>query len=482
MALDTKYRPTGFDDVIGQSSTVRILREFVGTGSGFRQSYLFAGPHGSGKTTLGRILARALLCDDPPGGNPCDNCDSCLDILRSGSSADFVEVDAATNSGKDNIRKIVEQIQYSSFSGKRRIYLFDEAHQLSRDALDALLKPMEDAVLGTEDKRLVCIFCTTEPERMRATVVSRCAPTFVIRKAATDEIVGRLSWVCDAEGIPYDPEALTLVAEYSEAHIRDALKAVEGVSMVGHISTESVSEYLRLDTISTVMSLLEAIGGGDVREALSIAGSLVEVASPATLYGKISDTAITIYAGGLGASPWPSWWDSARARDMALSLGPRAGVIASRFASKPGRVSSVVFLCDVAAASRESLTPTVEVAAPPQVCAVPPKTTSQVGSGRGGVGGKIYNTVEFQSEPSVVGGSYLDPRGVNKSGITDAADNNRKARGSEKKAASPVSAPLMRPGDFARIVLLRLSELRGDIDAGSERRNDMGDPRTHKDG
>ena len=481
MALDTKYRPAGFDDVIGQSSTVRILREFVGSGSGFRQSYLFAGPHGSGKTTLGRILARALLCDDPPGGDPCDACDSCLDILRSGSSADFVEVDAATNSGKDNIRKIVEQIQYSSFSGKRRIYLFDEAHQLSRDALDALLKPMEDAVLGTEDKRLVCIFCTTEPERMRATVVSRCAPTFVIRRASTEEIVGRLSWVCDSEGIQYDPDALALVAEYSEAHIRDALKAVEGVSMVGRISTDSVSEYLRLDTVSTVLSLLEAMGGGDVREALSIAGSLVEVASPATLYGKVSDTAITIYSGGLGASAWPSWWDPARASEMALSLGPRAGAIASRFASRPGRVSPVVFLCDVAAAARESLVP-VEDTPVVQVRAAPPKTPPQASRIGGANGGKIYNTVEFQSEPSVVGGSYLDPRGVNKSGITDAADNIRKDRGLEKKVAPTAPAPLMRPGDFARIVLLRLSELKGGVDGGPARCEDMGDSRAHKDG
>ena len=151
MALDTKYRPTRFDEVIGQDTTVSILREFIRSGSGLRQSYLFAGPFGSGKTTLGRILARSLLCDSPVDGESCAACPSCVEILENGSSVDFVEVDAATNSGMDNIRKIVKQLQYSSFSGKRRIYLFDEAHQLSRDALDALLKPMEDALLGTED-------------------------------------------------------------------------------------------------------------------------------------------------------------------------------------------------------------------------------------------------------------------------------------------------------------------------------------------
>jgi DNA polymerase III subunit gamma/tau len=492
MALDTKYRPSGFGDVIGQAGTVRLLREFVRTGAGFRQSYLFAGPHGSGKTTLGRILARALLCDDPPGGDPCDSCDSCEGILRAGSSADFVEVDAATNSGKDNIRRITEQIQYSSFSGKRRIYLFDEAHQLSRDALDALLKPMEDTVLGTEEKRLVCIFCTTEPEKMRSTVVSRCAPTFLIRRASTEEIADRLAHVCDAEGIGYERDALELIAECSEAHIRDALKAVEGVSMTGTVTASAVSSYLRLDNTAVLLSLIEAIGSGDCAAAMGLARDLVETASPAVLYEKVSDAAILLYSGGLGAAAWPSWWDGHRASGISRDLGPRAVRLAARFAARPGRVSPSVFLCDVAASAREAIlpeTPDPVLATVEDNLPKTGKTARQAPRVGGGGDGRIYNTVEFQSSPSVVGGSYLDPRGVNWAGIEDAANKRTNKQSGTGSLPSPAALvrpsdaiqPHLEPGQFARIVLSRLGELRGS-DAGSTRPEDMGDPRTHQDG
>lgn len=126
MALDTKYRPLKFDDVIGQDATVKVLRRFVETGTGFHQSYLFCGSFGSGKTTMGRILARALLCESPVNGDPCDQCTSCLSLLERGSSDCFVEIDAATNSGKDDVRKIVDLLQYDTYSGRRRIHLFDE--------------------------------------------------------------------------------------------------------------------------------------------------------------------------------------------------------------------------------------------------------------------------------------------------------------------------------------------------------------------
>lgn len=126
MGLDVKYRPRRYGEVLGQDDTVRILRSFVFKGIGFHQSYLFHGPYGSGKTTLGRILARALLCSDPVEGEPCDKCLSCRALLEGGTVEGYVEVDAATHSGKDQIRKIVATIQFSTFSGTRRIYLFDE--------------------------------------------------------------------------------------------------------------------------------------------------------------------------------------------------------------------------------------------------------------------------------------------------------------------------------------------------------------------
>ena len=181
MALDTKYRPTKYSDVLGQEASAIVLKQFVKEGMGFHQSYVFCGQHGSGKTTLGRILARALLCTTPNEGEPCDECHSCQTLLDGGAHESFEELDAATKSGKSDLSRIIEDVTYSTFSGNRRIYLFDESHRLSKQALDALLKPMEDNVPGTEDKKLVCIFCTTEPEKMRNTIFSRCAPAFVIR-------------------------------------------------------------------------------------------------------------------------------------------------------------------------------------------------------------------------------------------------------------------------------------------------------------
>ena len=236
MSLDTKYRPKTYSDVLGQKGTIKTIQGFVKNGAGWKQSYLFAGPYGSGKTTLGRVLARALLCESPIDGEPCDRCDSCVTLLE-GSSDAFVEVDAATNSGKNDIKQILEEINYASFSGRRKLYLFDEAHQLSPSALDALLKPMEENRPNSEEKRLVCIFATTEPEKMKATVLSRCAPAFIIHHVDSEEIADRLAFVCEQESISYNREALLLIADFSEGHIRDALKSIEGVASANNSAT-----------------------------------------------------------------------------------------------------------------------------------------------------------------------------------------------------------------------------------------------------
>lgn len=126
MSLDTTHRPKRFAEVLGQLGSIKILKGIVKKGAGFRQSYLFAGPWGSGKTTMGRILARALLCDNPQEGEPCDQCASCRSFIDRGGSEDFVEFDAATNSGKNDIKQITESLEYATFSGKRTIYLIDE--------------------------------------------------------------------------------------------------------------------------------------------------------------------------------------------------------------------------------------------------------------------------------------------------------------------------------------------------------------------
>lgn len=286
-------------------------------------------------TTLGRILARALLCDKPVGGDPCDQCSSCKSILERGSSECFVEVDAATNSGKDDIRKVVDLLQYDTYSGRRRIYLFDESHRLSKDALDALLKPMEDTIPGSQDKLLTCIFCTTEPDNMRKTIFSRCAPAFVIRMITPDKIADRLEYVCKCEGIPYDREALIIIAEAVECHVRDALKSVEGVSMMGGITVENVKEYLRLNANDSYLKILKSIGH-DVEGILSGLDTIKDIVSPSTAYERIADLAMLAYRIGHGVGRPPIFWDRATlvslwethqsfllqiAKTMAMTLG-----------------------------------------------------------------------------------------------------------------------------------------------------------------
>jgi len=294
MALDTKYRPQRYKDVLGQDATIEILREFVRSGAGFHQGYLFCGPYGNGKTTLGRILARALLCENPQDGNPCDECESCRTLLDRGSSECFAEMDAATKSGKADILRLTEELEYNTFSGSRRIYLFDEAHQLSKQALDAMLKPMEEFIPGTQDKQLVCIFCTTEPEKMRNTVFSRCAPAFTIRVNQPETIAERLSWVCEQEGIPFEIEALVTIAEVTECHIRDALMAVEAVAKLGGVVPETLDRYFRLDVNETLLKMLAYIGS-DVAKAMVLVNDVCQAISPTSAYMRLTELSMMAY-------------------------------------------------------------------------------------------------------------------------------------------------------------------------------------------
>lgn len=348
MSLDTKYRPLRYGDVLGQDATIKVCKEYVRTGHGFRQSYVFAGAHGGGKTTCGRILARALLCEEPKDGEPCDECQSCKSMLAD-KSENFLEVDAATNSGKDDVKRITQEAQFGSFSGKRKIYLFDECHELSRQAMDAMLKPLEDNLRGTQDKQLVCIFCTTEPEKMRSAILSRCAPLFRIRQNTPDEIAARLAYICEQEKIEYEPDVLPLVAEVCECHVRDSIKAVEGVSMLGKVDRANVTAYLHMDANALYLDLLEKIGF-DQAAVVKALDELDEKVSPATRYERMADVCMIAYRlSNFGAASVPSYWDRDRLQAAGDLHKEFLVEFAQRFASRPAHASSAMFACDVAA-------------------------------------------------------------------------------------------------------------------------------------
>lgn len=421
MALDTRYRPRNYSDVLGQEATVAVLKQFVVEGCGFHQSYVFCGQHGSGKTTLGRILARSLLCEAPVDGAPCDQCGSCQTFLSGGTHECFEELDAATKSGKADLARIIEDVSYSTVSGKRRIYLFDESHRLSKQALDALLKPMEDNAPGTDDKRLVCIFCTTEPDKMVGTIFSRCAPAFRIRSAPLEAIATRLAYICEQESITYDQDALMLISEQSESHIRDAIKMVEGVSMLGGVTCSNAFRYLHLDANDDVLDLLGAIGT-DLPTAVGCATRISRTMSPTGAYARLADAALLVYKIHLGVGEIPMKWD----KDKITALATRGETvlnIAQRFAAPPHRPTPQTLILDTASAHHicctgdwSSGTPVV-IAAPSQPAAPPqhpPSNPSVVNHASEPVAVGIIPHETPSAAPSTRNGVYVDPRAIGK--------------------------------------------------------------------
>lgn len=456
MALDTRYRPTNYADVLGQESSVEVLRQFVREGRGFHQSYVFCGQHGSGKTTLGRILARALLCEAPVDGEACNACGSCRSIIERGTSECFVELDAATKSGKGDVTKITEEVTYSTFSGKRRIYLFDEAHQLSKQALDALLKPMEDTAQGTDDKLLVCIFCTTEPGKMRSTIFSRCAPAFVIRAVSPEGIAERLATVCEAEGITYEKDALVTVAALTECHIRDALKTVEGVAMLGGVTKQTVSQYLRLDANETVLDLLLAVGKRNTADAVAFADTLSTSLSPSAAYERLAEACMVVYRHRLGVTPPPSYWSRERVTAVSDSLGDAVLHVAATFADPPRRPATASLALDVAQACFAlSGTPIVyrpvsvvsDIPAPAPTVAPSLAVSSRAGSvASTDTPRPITAPVPNAAPHETPNGVYIDPRAVRRS--------------TSMEGTSPARPAALPPATFRDALATRLSELR----------------------
>ena len=212
--LARKWRPQVFDEVVGQGHITRTLQNAI-TSNRLAHAFLFSGPRGVGKTTTARILAKALNCVNGPTPTPCGKCDSCLETTA-GTSVDVVEIDGASNRGIEHIRELREAVKYAPVGGKSKVYVIDEVHMLTNEAFNALLKTLEEP-----PPHVIFIFATTEPQKIPATIHSRCQ-RYGFKRVPLQEIIGRLRLIADAEGIKISDQGLAMIARAAEGSMRDS--------------------------------------------------------------------------------------------------------------------------------------------------------------------------------------------------------------------------------------------------------------------
>jgi DNA polymerase-3 subunit gamma/tau len=267
-ALYRKYRPQDFDEVVGQEPVVRTLKNAIGAGQ-VRQAYLFAGPRGTGKTSLARILAKGLNCEQGPTPNPDKTCHACVAIAN-GNSLDVVEMDAASQRGIDDIREIRERVVLQPAEGRYKVYILDEAHQLTDAAWNALLKLIEEP-----PPHLVFVFCTTDLAKVLPTVRSRCQ-TFVFQRPRLAELVQLLRRVADGEGIDVPDQALSLIARGARGSFRDAVSTLDQLSAAtqAQITVQAVLQLLGAVEEEALFRLCDLVVDQDTAGALTFVEEL----------------------------------------------------------------------------------------------------------------------------------------------------------------------------------------------------------------
>ena len=269
-AIYRKWRPTTFEDVVGQSHITDTLKTEIKTDR-LAHAYLFCGTRGTGKTTTAKILSRAVNCETPlADGNPCNQCPSCKGILAN-SVMDVVEIDAASNNGVDNIRDLRDEISYTPANVKYKIYIIDEVHMLSPGAFNALLKTLEEP-----PAHAIFILATTEPHKIPATIQSRCQ-RFDFRRISAKNIAGRIGEITRKDGINITPDAIRLVAQLGDGSMRDALSILDLCSGIeGEITRTDIENVTGAVSRTALVDMSVALINGDISKAISLIGTMLD--------------------------------------------------------------------------------------------------------------------------------------------------------------------------------------------------------------
>ena len=269
-ALYRKWRPQTFDELIGQSHVVNTLRNALTTGR-IHHAYLFSGPRGTGKTTSARLLAKAVNCLAPEDQRPCNACAVCQ-AINEGRLIDLIEIDAASNTGVDDVRELRERVGFRPNEARYKVYVIDEVHMLSTSAFNALLKTLEEP-----PPHAIFVLATTEAHKIPNTVVSRCQ-RFNFRRISVGEIVERLAWMVQQEGIPADREALTIIARQATGSVRDAESLLDQLASYGDqgVTVSEVHAALGIGGNEAIIQLAQAIIERDAAQGLNVINTAID--------------------------------------------------------------------------------------------------------------------------------------------------------------------------------------------------------------
>lgn len=362
---DVRYRPRRFSDVLGQQGTVEVLKARLARGTSLDTSYIFSGGHGQGKTTLARILSRAMLCQNrTTDQEPCNECDGCKDALNEESAA-ISERDAASQGTIDHAREIVKSLNFVVEGASKRIFIFDEAHRMSRDAQDVFLKPIED-------KRMVGIFCTTEPDKIRGPIRSRCED-YQIRRITREDVLARMKWVLSQENVEYEDDAVLTVIDHAGGHVRDILNQLEMIAQLGPITLQAVREHLNLSLVSMYYEILLALGSPAT--SVRLAEEACERAGSEEVAEGLAEAAMSAYRLAHGMFAEFTHVD----RDLAAKLHALYGDSVIKFSEyflRSYRVSKTALLSDIIACSTG--VPSHTIAAPMVIQVAAPATAQAV--------------------------------------------------------------------------------------------------------